>query len=128
MPFCTNCGKEIEEAGKCPFCGTEKENPVAVKEFNEKPFGESKEKSLIPWWIKVLLCICMLFISWGSVIGIVVGGIISTSRDEEWKSKGASILKLGVIMLVIKIVIYVLIIGIGFSWLVSLFRMIPYMV
>lgn len=128
MPFCTNCGKELEEAGKCPFCDNEKDQADVVKKFNENPFGESKEKSLIPWWIKVLLCICMLAVSWGSVIGIVIGGIMTTSKDAEWKYKGSTIMKLGVIVLVIKIVITVLVILFGITWFMSIARRLPYMV
>lgn len=128
MPFCTNCGKELEAGQKCPFCDNEKEQPAAVKEFNEKPFGESKEKSPIPWWIKVLLCICMLAVRWGSVIGIVIGGIMTTSSDAQWKDKGSTIMKLGVIVLVIKIVITVLVILFGITWFMSIARILPYMV
>lgn len=109
MPFCENCGKELEVGQKCPYCANDNTEGEFKGEFNQKPFDETEKKYDFPIWVKIVLCLGMLFIGWGSIIGIVVGAVLKTSKDDSWRYYGGVILKLALIMLAVKAAVVVLI-------------------
>lgn len=98
--YCPFCGKKTDDNGVCHECGY---NPGTG--FDD---GGKKQVSSIPVWAKILLACGLFFISGATVIGIIIGLVLKTSKDPQYAEYGRIILKYSLIMLAVKVAITIL--------------------
>ncbi|MBQ2753096.1 MAG: hypothetical protein IJF29_03135 [Firmicutes bacterium] len=115
MSYCPFCGEKIKEGGKCTGCGYTPSNGNSFSANGAdhcdacgSGFGNEKSEYSIPLWLKIVLVLAMIFISGGTIIGIIVGAVLSTSKDPKYKAGGKWLLKAAIIVLVATLIISVL--------------------
>ena len=117
MSFCPFCGKKIED-GKCPGCGYTAANNENYTAHNAD-FGMEKNDYEIPLWLKAVIILAMVFLSGGSIIGVIAGAVLSSSKDPKFKNYGKWLLKTALIVLIVKAVlaiiafIFIMVVGVG---------------
>ena len=131
MAYCPFCGGKLDINGKCPDCG---HNYGTGSDFSagSTPHcdicgdGSANGDFIVPTLHKVLMVIAMLVIGSGTIIGIIIGAVLSTSKDPKYKAYGKCLLKLGLILLIIKVVavvaLYILYVTIGFGSMFLIFN------
>jgi len=100
MSYCPFCGEKIKDGEKCKGCGYVPNNGNSFSNSNgDKAVYE------IPLWLKVVIIIAMILVSGGTIIGIIAGAVLSTSKDPKYKFYGKWLLKTSLIVLVVTLVI-----------------------
>ena len=115
MSYCPFCGEKIKDGGKCTGCGYTPDNGNSFSangadhcDACESGFGNEKSEYIIPLWLKIVLVLAMIFISGGTIIGIIVGAVLSTSKDPKFKAYGKWLLKTALILIVVKAIITII--------------------
>ena len=131
MTYCPFCGGKLNSNGKCPDCGHDYGtgsdfNAGSAPHCDVCGDGSTNGDFTVPTLHKVLMVIAMLVIGSGTIIGIIVGAVLSTSKDPKYKAYGKSLLKLGIILLIIKLVaivaLYILYVTIGLGSVFFIFN------
>lgn len=110
MAYCPFCGGKLDGSGKCPECGhdygTSGSFNTEVNQ-NSSVFGTDNGNGefTVSTLFKAVAVIAMLVIGSGSIIGLIAGAVLSTSKDYKYKAYGKCLLKLALILLIIKIVL-----------------------
>jgi hypothetical protein len=91
MPYCPNCGNELDEASAfCSDCGHEREAPAEIQSSNSEAQKNIKEPSG-GWWVGVLLPTLSIIIPifFTFLAGIFAGftgqnGVVGVSQVLTW--------------------------------------------
>jgi predicted RNA-binding Zn-ribbon protein involved in translation (DUF1610 family) len=100
---CVSCGRSISwDANVCPYCG----HDFRAQAYASQPRGET-----ISSGVKILFYLLSFFIP---IVGFIIGAIYYTKPEPELKETGKMCLILAVLSIVITIVCWGGIIGLGF--------------
>lgn len=129
MTYCPFCGGKLDRSGKCPDCGQDYGNKP---QFNTEQAphcdvcginNTDDEKNSLPVWFKIIAVFLMLVISSGALIGLIVGAVLSTSKNPMYSTYGKCILKLAVIVIIIKVAIMAVVwLTVGFGSIFLMFN------
>ena len=106
MSFCPFCGENIKDGGKCTGCGYTPDN--STKGAFNSSFGTENINYEIPTWLKIVIVVAMFLVGGGTIIGLIAGAVLSTSKDPKYKTYGKWLFKAALITIAVKVVISVI--------------------